>query len=63
MLLKQINNSDTRIVTAIGIYRDRHSETFEDACTYMSQQIAIIYPQHQPNAFGKNGRTGRRPNV
>jgi hypothetical protein len=63
MLLKQINNNDTRIVTAIRICRDRHSETFEAACTYMSQQIAIVYPQRLPNAFGKKGRTGRRPNV
>ena len=62
MLLKQINNNDTRIVTAIGICRDRHSGTFEDACTYMSQQIAIIYPQQQPNAFGKKDKVGRRPN-
>ena len=27
----------------------------------MSQQIAVLYPQHQPNAFGRAGRGGRKP--
>ena len=63
ILLSQINTSDQRLVTAIGICRDSHNRTFEDACTYMSQQVAIIYPQHQPNAFGRRGRGGKRPSV
>ena len=55
-LLDQMNTNDNRLVTAIGICRDSHGDTFDNACTYMSQQIAVIYPQHQPNAFGKTGR-------
>ena len=61
ILLDQINTSDNRLISTIAICRDSHSSAFDDACTYMSQQIAILYPQHQPNAFGKTGRGGRRP--
>jgi hypothetical protein len=63
ILLDQINTNDTRLVTALGICRDRHANTFTDACTYLSQQIAVIYPQHQPNAFGRKGKGGRKPFV
>ena len=63
ILLSQINTNETRLVTAIGICRDRHSDTFTAACTYLSQQIAIIYPQHQPNAFGRKGKGGKKPFV
>jgi hypothetical protein len=59
-LLDQIHTSDTRLVTALGICRDGHAHTFESACTYLSKQIAIIYPQHQPNALGKAGKGGKR---
>ena len=62
-LLEQIHTSDTRLVTALGICRDGHSQTFESACTYMSKQIAIIYPQHQPNAFGRSGKGGKRTSI
>ena len=60
-LLDQMNTNDNRLVTAIGICHDSHGDTFDNASTYMSQQIVVIYPQHQPNAFGKTGRGGRRP--
>ena len=63
ILLSQINTNDQKLITAIGICRDAHSNTFEEACTYLSQQVAIIYPQHQPNAFGKKGKGGKRPNI
>ncbi len=63
ILLSRINTNDQQLITAIGICRDGHSATFETACTYLSTQIAIIYPQHQPNAFGKSGRGGKRPKV
>ncbi len=63
ILLDQINTNDTRLITAIGICRDRHSGTFTNACTYLGQQIAIIYPQHQPNAFGRKGKGGKKPYV
>ena len=63
ILLDQINTSDQKLITVIGICRDRHANTFEEACTYLSQQVAIIYPQHQPNAFGKRGKGGKRPTV
>ena len=55
VLLDQMNTSDNRLVSTIDICRDGHADTFDNACTYLSQQIASIYPQHQPNAFGKNG--------
>ena len=48
-----MNTSDNRLVSTIDICRDGHAGTFDNACTYLSQQIASIYPQHQPNAFGK----------
>ncbi len=62
ILLDQINTNDQRLVTAIGICRNSHARTFESACTYLSQQIAIIFPQHQPNAFGRK-KGGKRPTV
>ena len=63
ILLSQINNNNPEIITAIGICRNNHSTTFEEACTYMSQQVVLIYPQHQPNAFGRRGKGGKRPTV
>jgi hypothetical protein len=60
ILLDHINTSDQRLITAVGICRDRHSDTFDGACTYLSQQITSIFPQHQPNAFGSKGRGGRK---
>ena len=63
ILLDQINTNDTRLVTSLGICRDRHATTFEDACTYLSKEITTIYPQHQPNAFGKRGKGGKKPQI
>ena len=63
ILLNQITTSDQRLISSIAICRDSHSNTFDNACTYLSQQIAVIYPQHQPNAFGKKGRGGRKPKI
>ena len=60
ILLDHISTSDQRLITAVGICRDRHSDTFDNACTYLSQQITTIFPQHQPNAFGSKGRGGRK---
>ena len=63
ILLDQISTNDPRLVTSKGICRDQHATTFEDACTYLSKEITTIYPQHQPNAFGKRGKGGKRPQV
>ena len=63
ILLDQISTNDARLVTSIGICRDQHATTFEDACTYLSKEIATIYPQHQPNAFGRRGKGGKKPQV
>ena len=63
ILLEHINTNDQQLITAIGICRDSHSRTFEQACQYLSQQVAIIYPQHQPNAFGRRGKGGKKPYV
>ena len=62
ILLGQINTNDPQLIAAITICRDSHNTTFEAACTYISQQVAIIYPQHQPNAIGRR-KGGKRPNV
>ena len=62
ILLNQINTSDTRLISTIAICRDQHSRTFDDACTYMSQQIAVIYPQLQPSAFGRGKITRNSTN-
>ena len=61
ILLDQINTNDPRLTTSIGICRDRHTDTFTSACTYMSSEIAVIYPQHQPNAVGKKNKGVKRP--
>ena len=63
ILLDQISTNDPRLVTSIGICRDQHATTFEDACTYLSKEITTIYPQHQPNAFGRKGKGGKKPQV
>jgi hypothetical protein len=63
ILLDQINTNDARLVTSIGICRDQHATTYEDACTYLSKEITTIYPQHQPNAFGKRGKGGKKLQV
>ena len=60
ILLNQINTNNTRLVSTIAICRDSHSGTFDEACTYLSKQITAIFPQHQPNAFGKKGRGGQK---
>ena len=39
------------VPTLIAIYRDNHSSTFDGACTCMSEQISIIFPQQQPNVL------------
>ena len=61
LLIDNINTNDTRLITVIGICRDSHSTSFEEACTYLSSQIAILFPQHQPNAFGRKGKGGKKP--
>ena len=61
ILLDQINTNDPKLISTIAICRDSHSATFDDACTYMSEQISVLYPQLQPNAFGKTGRGARKP--
>ena len=63
ILLDQINTNDSRLTTSIGICRDRYANTFTQACTYISSEIVVIYPQHQPNAFGRRGRGGKKPQV
>jgi hypothetical protein len=60
ILLNQISTNDQRLISSVAICRDSHADTFDNACTYLSQQIAMIFPQHQPNAFGRVGRGGRR---
>ena len=61
ILLSQINTNNVSLTTSLGICRDRHNHTYEDACTSLYTQIAIIFPQHQPNAHGRGGRGGRQP--
>ena len=61
LLIDNMNTNDTRLITVIGICRDSHSTTFEEACTYLSSQIAILFPQHQPNSFGRKGKGGKKP--
>ena len=61
ILLSQVNTNNVSLTTSLAICRDRHSHTFEAACTYLSTQIAIIFPQHQPNTFGQGGRGGCQP--
>jgi hypothetical protein len=63
ILLDQITTNDQRLVSSIAICRDSHSDTFDNACTYLSSQITAIFPQHQPNAFGKKGRGGLKTRV
>mmetsp|Transcript_15661 Transcript_15661/g.22293 ORF Transcript_15661/g.22293 Transcript_15661/m.22293 type:complete len:183 (-) Transcript_15661:1370-1918(-) len=63
ILLDHINRNDARLTTSIGIYRNQHAATFEDACMYLSKEIVTIYPQHQPNVFGKRGKGGKKPQV
>ena len=38
ILLDQISTNDARLITSIGICRDQHARTYEDACTYLSSQ-------------------------
>ena len=63
ILLNQITTNDQRLISSIAICRDSHSDTFDDACTYLSSQITAIFPQHQPNAFGKKGRGGLKNRI
>jgi hypothetical protein len=63
ILLNQINTNDQRLISSIAICRDSHANTYDEACTYLSSQIVSIFPQHQPNAFGKGGRGGKKSKV
>ena len=56
VLLNQINSNDPKIISAMTICRNSHASSFDNACRYMSKEIAVIYPQQQPNAFGRGGR-------
>ena len=56
ILLAQINTSNVPLTTAIRIYRNRHNHTFDAACSYLSQKIAILFPRHSPEAQGYQGR-------
>ena len=61
ILLGQINTNNMQFTSDICICRDSHLNTFNDACTYMSRQIATIFPQNQPNLIGKKAHTGCKP--
>ena len=61
IMLGQINTNNMQLTSAICICRDSHSATFDDACMYMSRQIATIFPQFQPNAVGKKTRMRQKP--
>ena len=63
ILLKQVHTSDAKLISSISICRDSHAGTFDDACQYLSKQIAVIYPQQQPNAIGRNSRGRGRGRV
>lgn len=56
ILLGQINTSNVPLTTAIRICRDRHNHTFDAACSYLSQKIAILFQQHSPEALGYQGQ-------
>ena len=60
-LLDQLKTNDDRLIFTIAICCNSHSATFDNACIYMSQKIAVLYPHHQPNSFGKEGCGGCRP--
>lgn len=58
ILLKNINTNNTQLTSCIAICRDTHSNTFQDATTYLSTQIAQIFPQTQPGANSRNRARG-----
>jgi hypothetical protein len=56
ILLNQINTNNLQLVSSIQICRNAHNDDFIQATTYLSTQIAQIFPQAQP------GADNRRPN-
>ena len=66
ILLKGINTNNVQLSSCIAICRATHADDFNMAVTYLSTQVAQIFPQSQPGSNTRNrGRTdnGRRRNV
>ena len=55
ILMKHINRNNTHITAYIQICRHRYSANFNDAATYLSTQIAQIFPDSQPGSHARRG--------
>ena len=61
ILLKQINKNNTQLTACIQICCHRYSSNFNDAATYLTTQIAQIFPDSQPGSLVCRGRG--EPNI
>ena len=55
ILLKQINTNNTQLAACIQICRHSYSANFNEAVTYLSTQIAQIFPDSQPGYHTRRG--------
>ena len=61
ILLNQINTNNTHLAACIQICRHSYSANFNDAATYLSTQIARIFPDSQPGSHVRFGHG--QPNI
>ena len=55
IILKQINTNNTHLTDCIQICRHRCSANFNNDATYLSTQIAQIFPDSQPGYHARRG--------
>ena len=60
-MLKQINKNNTQLTDCIQICCHSYSANFNDAATYLSKNIAQIFPDSQPGSHARCGRG--QPNI
>ena len=60
-MLKQINKNNTQLTACIQICRHSYNDNFNDTATYLSTQIAQIFPDSQPGSHARRG--GGKPSI